>query len=759
MHYHSSNYRQHTGHHLGNQFPAKQRKTRNGGRRKILKKLKKLSSVDLNDIINFMSAYSPRNLSTKRKLIIAGMALALVTTLGVTWYLSKQNQTNLVDNCNPQISELKYKPKISPGIVQNINFTAVDVGTNNATIPGNIAKALVEVTNPSGHSANETARRLENIENHLFSAQFNKTTEEGNYKIRAIVEDKAGNVAIKHGSFDVGDNPAIHSFSLEKIPSKGLAKILVNASDTSGVAKAEIEFNGNKEDMVRLPNGLFSYNITMPENPADMSVKVYVKDPFNQTSSTTAEIDWSSKDAFITFAFKKGYSTELAGKLYDNSNLTRQLFDEDRATLANVLKIASNNATDLPKNLAYKVLEQIEKDSRVSNKITLAKNVFDNLAELETYGFDRIDSIWLINNATRNGFKDLEGLKKALQFSEGNNVSLNFENTLSHSALADTGAHFPQIFKYPQETKYLALQVGDAIYLFEIDKIKGKDYVWAGLVVPYSEWRFERLENGTFESLGQKLLYGELAELSKWADKKVVEAAARSLYPFDELMDHDLLGSNSERYFHDENFDKALERGIVNIKHNGTIGASPFEYIYRLLLDDIETKSERYQRAFNAFEYSYPREPWPNSWDVWHIEAEKHINASSEIALVKGFPIALKIYDPPANPNFYITEQASPYYSKIIGAMLNRPTIVLGAPYPGSINPDHPYKHNEPFPIGKNGEPLGFWYKLDTFLDDYDPEKNPYANPDVKPFIKLMVVSDRISKRFNYDQLEKVLNS
>jgi hypothetical protein len=43
-------------------------------------------------------------------------------------------------------------------------------------------------------------------------------------------------------------------------------------------------------------------------------------------------------------------------------------------------------------------------------------------------------------------------------------------------------------------------------------------------------------------------------------------------------------------------------------------------------------------------------------------------------------------------------------------------------------------------------------------LDDYNPEKNPYANPDLKPWIRVKIISDLKSRKFEYQDLSKVLN-
>jgi hypothetical protein len=211
---------------------------------------------------------------------------------------------------------------------------------------------------------------------------------------------------------------------------------------------------------------------------------------------------------------------------------------------------------------------------------------------------------------------------------------------------------------------------------------------------------------------------------------------------------------------------QALERGVRNMSFNSTIGNSPFGYIYDLLKSDMKEKNKRYSDGVVSLKYGVPREPWPNCWSLWEIEAEKYIQSEPKTAIIKGYPGAMKRKGIPVNPNFYIYGQASPFYSKIIGAMLNRAVVVLRAPYPT----DYSGSHDEPFIVSKDGKLIGFWYKLDKFLDDYNPEKGchfwvdsrEYKVDDYwktnKPWIWVEIISDLKSRKFEYQDLSKVLN-
>jgi hypothetical protein len=106
--------------------------------------------------------------------------------------------------------------------------------------------------------------------------------EEGVYVLRKVYAFKNGRAAVK----DIGltyrafDSPVIHSFHVRKILEKGIAEVLLNASDTSGVAEALLELNGRNVSM-REEDGLYSYTVNLGVYPMALTVKVYVKDPFN----------------------------------------------------------------------------------------------------------------------------------------------------------------------------------------------------------------------------------------------------------------------------------------------------------------------------------------------------------------------------------------------------------------------------------------------------------------------------------------------
>jgi hypothetical protein len=702
--------------------------------------------------------------------LLAGAVLAASGIVGC-WYFSQDRQ-------KPEIKKLDYKDRVAKGEEQEF------VALINEKNPAQTASLKL-----NGSSIDVPLFQDFKNGSILYKTSFDPasiSTREGKLIGEFVVKDQNGNEAKSSLNFLVNlEAPKIQDVKIEKLE---FGKYRVSALiEEQNLKEAYLQLlNSTKIPLVRT-DSKYSANLS---TKADLDFYVKAEDAFNLSSSLAGKIRITDRDKFESW-LPPEFDKALALSLFDASPLVQDLFKKNElSALTSLLKVAQLNGSSIPKNLAYLVSDQIWRDDSVKDKAELASKSFDLiLNKLGVKGLKRIDSVWLLDNASLLGFRDLEGLRKALEFSESSNISLNFEKRLAHSALADTGYYFPEIFKYPYEAKYLAIQVADTIYFvecvdglnFSISDLKGKDYVWNGLILPYCKWRFERLENKSFESLDYKFKEGELAKLAEWADASVVDVAARSLYPFEELMDHDLLGFDSTRFFHDRKILQALERGIRNMSFNTTIKNSPFGYIYDLLESDVEKiydllerhivivedRNERYIRAYFGFWSFPPHDIWINSSSFWKMKVGEYyqetpesralIEQDPETTIIRGYPPALSICSIPVNSHFYLAGQSDPYVSKIIGAMQNRAVVVLSAPYPTS--PDG--VHDEPFIVGKDGKLIGFWYKLDKFLDDYNPEKNPRANDywkTNKPWIRVEIVSDLNSKKFEYQDLSKVLN-
>ena len=392
--------------------------------------------------------------------------------------------------------------------------------------------------------------------------------------------------------------------------------------------------------------------------------------------------------------------------------------------------------------LALLVLDQVDRDARVRDRVSVLSRALDLV---DGIGVEPcVQVAWLIGNCSNYGFYSDSGVVKAAKFISSHlNMDWNYSRPICFSALSDAYYFFPEIFdKYPWEAYYFILQVGDTFYYYKIIDIGGKEYVWNKAILPYAKWRYGKLIKGEFTPIDVRLVNGDLAKLAKWADKKVVEAACRSLYPYNSLMDIDLSGKSDYRAFSSRNYKKALEY-IVNNFEKGY-----FFKIYDLLMKSKKTKDLLYKVGIKPG--PKPDDVWVNCGKEWKWVKEYYKIHDPAALLINGYPPALAI-----THVLNISEQAGPYCSKIIGAMLDRCVVVYRAPYPTC----HKGFHDEPMVVGKDGKLIGFWYSLSNFLKDYDPSLNPRAEDywrDHGPFIKVISLSGGY---FPEEKLSKVLNS
>ena len=162
-----------------------------------------------------------------------------------------------------------------------------------------------------------------------------------------------------------------------------------------------------------------------------------------------------------------------------------------------------------------------------------------------------------------------------------------------------------------------------------------------------------------------------------------------------------------------------------------------------------KTKDLLYKVGIQAI--ARPDDVWVNCGKEWKWVKEYYRVHDPDALLAIGYPVALKL------PRIIrVSGQATPYVSKIIGAMLDRCVVVYRAPYmQGGV-------HDEPMVVGKDGKLIGFWCDLNKFLADYDPNQNPKAKGiTVEPYIRIIAVmgSGGITYYFSKERLNKVLDS
>ena len=96
-------------------------------------------------------------------------------------------------------------------------------------------------------------------------------------------------------------------------------------------------------------------------------------------------------------AVNNGVNEDIALQLFESS-LFRDLAKRDVGNINSILRVAGMNSSAVPKNLAYQVLDQIERDNRVENKIEVAKDAFSLLSELKIYNLRNKASIYIPGN-------------------------------------------------------------------------------------------------------------------------------------------------------------------------------------------------------------------------------------------------------------------------------------------------------------------------------------------------------------------------
>jgi len=408
-HYHSHSPRPPPNYGRQKSLLAKQRERKYDKRGpQALSGSKKLNKQYLKQLTTLYERFKPKTEAERRAMVGFAFILATATLAGVAYHMSKQNgQNGQEDVYKPRITNQNYSPKISPGESQNINFTAVDVGANNSTIQGNIAKAVVEITPPGGQAVNQTVIRHEGD---LFSLKFDETREEGNYKFRTIVEDADGNSAVKHGSFDVKDElPIIKSSGVNPTETKvgGNFTLHLQGEDDVGIEDvyAEVIFpNRTSKEIPLILNGT-QYATKFPaDQDGEYRFRFSLRDTNDQIVTTepitVTVAEQTLRDRYEAW-IPKEFDKKLSLSLFDLSDLTKQFFESGELDgLESVLRVATTNSSALPKNLAYQILDKIERSAAVEEKVRTASDTFRLLDDLKIYGLKRRESLNIPANAT-----------------------------------------------------------------------------------------------------------------------------------------------------------------------------------------------------------------------------------------------------------------------------------------------------------------------------------------------------------------------
>jgi hypothetical protein len=159
----------------------------------------------------------------------------------------------------------------------------------------------------------------------------------------------------------------------------------------------------------------------------------------------------------------------------------------------------------MPKNLAYLVLDQIERDYRAGNKITLASEVIPLYLEFGKE-VQRLSQIYALNNATSyfgsyskliNEIGNDSILARVKKLGENDGINRDFDIPRMHANMLRLAKYIENILKYPKEWREGAIQVDDVGYktgMAEQDEIK----FWK-IVEKVVKYIVDKLDNGEAE--------------------------------------------------------------------------------------------------------------------------------------------------------------------------------------------------------------------------------------------------------------------
>ncbi|EDY36548.1 hypothetical protein ABOONEI_538 [Aciduliprofundum boonei T469] len=326
----------------------------------------------------------------------------------------------------PVIHGVIYSKDMEPGETAKIELNATDTS--------GIAKALMLVTDPTGKKFHVSGKEEEG----LYVFEF-PLTKEPLYSFNISVSDPFNQTSYYNGSISSLDSPSINYFEIKKLPDKGLAEIELKAIDTSGIAKAVIQLNGENESMTKLPNGSYVYNVFMGENPENLTLKVYVSDPFNQTSNVSGEINWLLEDAYTYWVVKnklnKTISLQFLSKAHD---AVSDMYRNDKGALKSMLYLATYNGTSpIDGNVAYKLLRQILDNETIPKDYAFNKSfplMLYTLKQLNLKGPKRLETIKAIEKYSLAGYYNLPKNNRSslelFNFTEKNPYVVNFKKNV-----------------------------------------------------------------------------------------------------------------------------------------------------------------------------------------------------------------------------------------------------------------------------------------------------------------------------------------
>ena len=406
-----------------------------------------------------------------------------------------------------------------------------------------------------------------------------------------------------------------------------------------------------------------------------------------------------------------------------------------------ILPVYSMNST-----LSKIVLDQIERDYRVKDKVSLIRGVFPLYLELGRE-VQSLSQIYTLNNAT-SYFKSSEILKKEIgseillaalkTLGENDGLNRDFDNARKHANLLRLAKHVENILKYPKEWREGAIQVDDVGYKTGLAE-QNETKFWY-VVEKAVKYIVDKLDKGEAEY--------ELSipdeKLEAWYRRQ--RLLPRDFFEIDIVSGYStVFGGRTNPGWVIRNGKPSLEVGWRNVSQDERIGGKiPQEWLDEMAKKDLREKNERYLLAIDEAFRGHPAYgEWPNSDSAYkklfgNTEEKNHVIISfdglmkeDEVAVfIQGYPRALGRGFIPWNiePLVPMEGQTSPHYSVLVARVFGRAAFVLTDKYPNSVG-----YHDEPFVVissklhekisqyGKTTLPytFGWWQYSEPLIKDH----------------------------------------
>lgn len=380
---------------------------------------------------------------------------------------------------------------------------------------------------------------------------------------------------------------------------------------------------------------------------------------FDGNYSKYANDGWVSSSynqTILNFARHYSLNPDLASKLFNIHSNFRW----------------SNELFDFNSSLVETILDQIERDYRVTDKTGLAREVLSLYLELGNK-VQKLSQIYTVNNATayfgnsatlKNEIGN-ETLSAALTtLGENDGVNSDFNISRVHASLLKLAKCIKSILKYPKEWREGTIQADDIGYKNGVASQNETEY-W-DVVGKAAKYIIDKIDSG------------EAAYELGIPDKKLEASYRRQrLLPY-ALFGIDIVtgqtgGSPLKIAKHNVNPDSELG------------GKSPQEWLDEMTKKDYTEKTLRYQLAMMKDRVvTYPEQYWPKSHQAFMDALDIVSQEDPEAVFIIGYPRALRgSYIPwGLEPIVPMEEPSQPAYTALVARVFGKAALCVSNDYP-----------------------------------------------------------------------------